>query len=304
MDAIGKLAGGVAHDFNNLLTAILGFGDAAARQLRARRPAPRAGRADPPGRASGPPISPRNCSPSAASSCVQPIVVNLKSVVDDSRGLLRRLIGENIQPATRSHARSLRTVRVDPGQFEQILMNLAINARDAMPEGGRLTIEVSNVELDEAYVRQHVAVAAGPYVMLAVSDTGVGMSEAVRTRLFEPFFTTKKRGEGTGLGLATVYGAVKQSGGYVWVYSEPGPAARSRSTCLALLMTRRRSRPRRRSSKPEKGTETIMLVEDEDGVRLLTRMILERAGYRVILAASAEEAEQHAPAIRWIDRVC
>ena len=290
MDAIGKLAGGVAHDFNNLLTAILGFatllhegfepGDARRSQVDAILQA-------------GKRAADLTAQLLAFSrqQLVQPIVVNVKSAVDEATVLLRRLIGENIRLQTvftSDHAK----VRVDPGQLQQILMNLAINARDAMPEGGRLTIEVSTTDLDESYGGQHIAIAPGPYVMIAVSDTGIGMSEAVRMRLFEPFFTTKPRGEGTGLGLATVYGAVKQAGGYVWAYSEPGLG----STFKVYLPRSADDAPAVEvappAAKPAKGSETIMLVEDEDGVRLLTRMILERAGYRVVLAASAEEAEQ------------
>ncbi len=290
MDAIGKLAGGVAHDFNNLLTAILGFatllhegfapGDARRSQVDAILQA-------------GKRAADLTAQLLAFSrqQLVQPIIVNVKSAVDEAMVLLGRLIGENIQLQSVFTPEQAK-VRIDPGQLQQILMNLAINARDAMREGGRLTIEVSVTELDEAYGGQHIAIAPGRYVMIAVSDTGIGMSEAVRMRLFEPFFTTKPRGEGTGLGLATVYGAVKQAGGYVWAYSEP----KQGSTFKVYLPRVSDDQPAAAAPlpvlQPEKGSETILLVEDEDGVRLLTRMILERAGYRVILAASAEEAEQ------------
>jgi CheY-like chemotaxis protein len=222
---------------------------------------------------------------------VQPVIIDVNQVVDDSVGLLRRLIGENIRLETvlaPGHA----TVRADLVQLQQILMNLAINARDAMPDGGRLTIEVANVDLDADAVGLHYAVVPGKYVCLVVSDTGVGMTDAVRARLFEPFFTTKKRGEGTGLGLATVYGAVKQAGGYVWVYAEPGQGSTFKvylprvegesSGPVAAVAT---------ASPASPGTETILLVEDEAAVRQLARMMLERSGYRVILAATAEEAE-------------
>jgi PAS domain S-box-containing protein len=290
MDAIGKLAGGVAHDFNNLLTAILGFatllhegfepGDPRRSQVDAILQA-------------GKRAADLTAQLLAFSrqQLVQPIVVNVKSAVDEAMVLLRRLIGENIQLQTVYTADQAK-VRVDPGQLQQILMNLAINARDAMPEGGRLTIEISNAELDAAYGGQHIAINPGPYVLIAVSDTGVGMSEAVRMRLFEPFFTTKPRGEGTGLGLATVYGAVKQAGGYVWAYSEPGQGSNFKVYLPRVADDQPAAAAPLPVLQPEKGSETILLVEDEDGVRLLTRMILERAGYRVILAASAEEAEQ------------
>ena len=290
MDAIGKLAGGVAHDFNNMLTAILGFGnvlmdsfepdDPRREQLQAILTA-------------GERAADLTAQLLAFSrqQLVQPVVVDVKAVVDESTVLLRRLIGENIQLQTVFTAEPA-TIRADPAQLQQVVMNLAINARDAMHDGGRLSIEVDNTELDANYGGHHVAVTPGPHVRIAVSDTGVGMSEAVRARLFEPFFTTKKRGEGTGLGLATVYGAVKQAGGYIWVYSEPGLGSTFKVYLPRVLGDTPAAKSTLAAPAVEKGTESILLVEDEEGVRLLARMILERAGYRVIVAASAEEAEQ------------
>jgi PAS domain S-box-containing protein len=290
MDAIGRLAGGIAHDFNNLLTAILGFGNVLLESVDDGDPRRthieqilKAGQ-----RAAD---LTAQLLAFSRQQLVQPVILDLNQVVDDSVGLLRRLIGENIHLET-ILAPGNATVRADLVQLQQILMNLAINARDAMPDGGRLTIEVSNVELDEHIVALHYAVVPGRYVCLVVSDTGVGMTDEVRARLFEPFFTTKKRGEGTGLGLATVYGAVKQAGGYIWVYGEPGkgsafkvylPRVEGESNSpVAAVATESPAAP---------GTETVLLVEDEAAVRQLARMMLERSGYRVILAGTAEEAE-------------
>jgi two-component system cell cycle sensor histidine kinase/response regulator CckA len=289
MDAIGKLAGGIAHDFNNLLTAILGFGNVLLETIGE----------DDPRRTHVEQILKAGQRAADLTSqllafsrqqLLQPVIVDLNQIVDDSVVLLRRLIGENIRLET-VLAPQIATVRADPVQLQQVLMNLSINARDAMPDGGRLTIEIANVELDENYGGHHYAVASGKYVLLAVSDTGVGMTETVRARLFEPFFTTKKRGEGTGLGLATVYGAVKQAGGYIWVYGEPGkgstfkvylPRVEGESTAAVAAAV---------TAVPASGSETILLVEDEPAVRQLARMMLERAGYRVVEAGTAEEAE-------------
>jgi len=289
MDAIGRLAGGVAHDFNNLLTAILGFGNFVLESLGPDDPRRvhvdeilKAGR-----RAAD---LTAQLLAFSRQQLLEPAVLDLNATVTESRNLLGRLIGENIQLET-VLAADIGRARADPVQLQQIVMNLAINARDAMPEGGRLTIETANVELDESYGTQHYAVAPGKYVMLAVTDTGVGMNEEVRGRMFEPFFTTKERGQGTGLGLATVYGAVKQAGGYIWVYSEPG-----RGSTFKVYLPRLTGELAAEDAQPvtvpaARGCETILLVEDEEAVRTLTRMILERAGYRVIEAASSDEAE-------------
>jgi CheY-like chemotaxis protein len=205
--------------------------------------------------------------------------------------MLRRLIGEDIEVVI-TLGSSLGCIKADPGQLDQVVLNLAVNARDAMPQGGRLSIETANVQLDETYAMQHVSVRPGHYVRLAVTDNGIGMDEQTKQRIFEPFFTTKEKGRGTGLGLATVYGIVKQSGGYVWVYGEPGhgttfkiylPRAVEAATGPRPMLTRKTS---------PTGSETILLVEDERSVRLLARKILERAGYAVVDAESPRQAEE------------
>jgi two-component system, cell cycle sensor histidine kinase and response regulator CckA len=222
---------------------------------------------------------------------LQPQIVDINTIVRQLEKLLRRLISEDVELVT-ALAPDLPTVRVDPASVEQVLVNLAVNARDAMPVGGRLTIETSKVELDEAYAIAHVTVRPGRYVMLAVSDTGEGMDEATRLRVFEPFFTTKEQGKGTGLGLATVYGMVKQSGGYIWVYSEPGhgttfkvylPPAEQRTGAQA-------EHPGRRQTDQTHGWETVLLVEDEDAVRALAREVLRRHGYVVLEARHGVDA--------------
>ena len=204
--------------------------------------------------------------------------------------MLRRLIGEDVELVTRLGA-GLNLVRVDPGQIAQVIMNLAINARDAMPAGGKLTIETASLDLDETYARGHVAIVPGRYAMLAVSDTGVGMDAATQSRIFEPFFTTKEIGKGTGLDLATVYGIVKQSGGNIWVYSEPGqgavfkiylPRVDGIADCGRAIG--------RAPSRNLRGTETVLLVEDEDVVRNLVRSVLERSGYLVLEASTGMKA--------------
>ena len=291
MDAIGKLAGGVAHDFNNMLTAILGFGtlllegmpadDARRVQIdeilkAARRAADLTSQ----------------LLAFSRQQMLQPVNLDVNTVVADIASMLQRLLGEHIRLQTIPAPRAA-TVRADPVQLQQILMNLSINGRDAMPEGGQLTIEIAHVELDESYGGQHFQVLPGPYVRIAVTDTGIGMTDAVRQRLFEPFFTTKKRGEGTGLGLATVYGAVKQAGGYIWAYGEPGKGSAFKVYLPYLegASSPAVPTPVAPAAGVPKGKETILLVEDEEAVRLLTRLILERAGYRVMAAVNAEEAE-------------
>jgi two-component system, cell cycle sensor histidine kinase and response regulator CckA len=291
MEAVGRLAGGVAHDFNNLLTVILGSADLLLDTL---------GR-DHPEREEAEEI--RKAALRAADLTRQllafsrqqllaPQVLDLNEVVATMDKILRRVIGEDIDLRTVPN-RNLRAVRADPGQLEQVVMNLAVNARDAMPSGGKLTIETANVELDETYAREHaVVLRPGHYVMLAVSDTGIGMDVATRARIFEPFFTTKAKGKGTGLGLATVYGIVKQSGGHIWVYSEPG-----RGTTFKIYLPRVEDAavPAAPSPVPPvsvRGSETVLLVEDEEMVRKLVHKVLKANGYTVLLAAEGIDAER------------
>ncbi|PYS96265.1 MAG: hybrid sensor histidine kinase/response regulator [Acidobacteria bacterium] len=299
MEAVGQLAGGVAHDFNNLLTAITGYSDLAIRRLKAEDPLrhhieeiKKAGE-----RAAA---LTRQLLAFSRKQVLQPKVLDLNAVVSEMEKMLRRLIGEDVEFRT-ALASDLGSIKADPGQIEQVLLNLCVNARDAMPGGGNLTVETSNVYLDEEYASHHVGVESGAYVMLAVSDTGYGMDEETQSRIFEPFFTTKEMGKGTGLGLSTVYGIVRQSGGNVWVYSEVG-----RGTTFKVYLPRvdEGVREYRRSDSPEdaaRGTETILLAEDDEMVRRLAREVLEMYGYRVLEAPNGGAAlllcERHAGAI-------
>jgi signal transduction histidine kinase len=287
MEAVGKLAGGVAHDFNNLLTAILGYSSLLLDDMPANAPMRREIEQI------------QHAAQSAASltqqllafsrrQILQPRILDLNEVVRSIEPLLKRLIGEDVNLQTKLSP-SLAHVSADPGQIEQIVVNLAVNARDAMPGGGRLTIETADVVLDESYVAQHAGTFVGPHVMLAVSDTGRGMDVQTREHIFEPFFTTKRRGEGTGLGLATVYGIVKQSGGSIWVYSEPGQGATFKvylpATAQEVTQPAAAPAPRR-----VEGTETILVAEDQPEVRSIVTTILSRHGYTVLEAADGEEA--------------
>jgi PAS domain S-box-containing protein len=288
MEAIGRLAGGVAHDFNNLLTIINGYVQLILEQCPAEHPnhaqleqVLKAGE-----RAA---TLTRQLLAFGRRQVLAPQVLDLNEIVRNTSMMLRRLIGEDIELAIVQHT-SLGRVRADPGQIEQVLMNLAVNARDAMPQGGKLTLETANVELDENCARSHAGVAPGRYVMLAVGDTGCGMDAQTQSHIFEPFYTTKGQGKGTGLGLSTVYGIVRQSGGHVNVYSELG-----RGTIFKVFLPRvdepveARSRPIGPEA-PMSGTETVLLVEDESGVRSLAREALQANGYTVLEAAGSEEA--------------
>ncbi len=288
MDAVGRLAGGIAHDFNNLLTVIRlnteiimeGFDptDPRSEDVKQIRSAAE--------RASG---LTRQLLAFSRKQILQPRVLDMNSVVGNVEPMLRRLIGEDITIASTCSARGY--VVADPGQLDQILVNLVVNARDAMPQGGRITIETRNVELDETYTSEHAPVVAGRYVMLAVGDNGVGMNRDTREHAFDPFFTTKEAGKGTGLGLATVYGIVKQSGGYVWIYSEPalGTTLKLYFPEVSASAAFSTSEPRA-SKETRRGSETILLVEDEEAVRGLTSRILEKQGYRVIAAQHGRDA--------------
>jgi CheY-like chemotaxis protein len=234
---------------------------------------------------------------------LQPRVLNLNEVVTGVEQMLRRLIGEDIE-LTVSLKSDIGPVKADPGQVEQVIMNLAVNARDAMPSGGKLTIETSNNELGREYTRRHPEARPGPYVMLAVSDTGIGMNKEIESHLFEPFFTTKDHGKGTGLGLSTVYGIIKQSNGHIGVYSEPG-----KGSTFKVYLPRSDDSPEHRKlgEKPTgnlKGSETILLTEDEDMLRELAKRVLIRNGYTVLEASHGAEAikisEQHPDTIHML----
>ncbi len=288
MEAIGRLAGGVAHDFNNLLTVITGYSEILLRKI---------GKGSSMGRELE---QIKQAGERAASlthqllafsrkQIIEPKVVHLGDMVAEMRKMLTRLIGEDISIQVITGT-SLGLVKIDPGQFQQILMNLAVNSRDAMPGGGKIVIEIANVDLDEGYCSLHPYVTPGRYMMLAVSDTGTGMTAEVKAHIFEPFFTTKEKGSGTGLGLATTYGAVKQAGGSIEVYSEVGIG-----TTLKIYLPRVEEEAVKRvkddwSKDLPGGTETVLLVEDEDSVRDLCFQILERLGYKVLRGANGTEA--------------
>jgi PAS domain S-box-containing protein len=301
MDAIGRLAGGIAHDFNNLLTVIAGRAQMILSRIRPEEPIHRDA------------TLVRTTADRAAAltqqllafsrkQVLQPQVLNLNRVVTGMQPMLARLIGEDIELSV-VPAEGLGRTKADPGQLEQVIVNLVVNARDAMPEGGRLTIETADVEIDAAYASRHFSVAAGAYVMLAVTDTGSGMDEPTRSRVFEPFFTTKGPGKGTGLGLATVYGIVKQSGGDIQLYSEVG-----HGTSFKIYLPRVAEQvidaldARPAITAMPRGEETVLLVEDEPEVRDLAREILEGSGYTVLQACDPQEAvlmaERHAGPIR------
>ena len=282
MEAVGQLAGGVAHDFNNILTAIVGYTDLLAAELEGnprqledleeiRKAARRAAALT------------RQLLAFSRKQVLEPRIIDVNNVVLNLDKMLRSLISENIELKT-DLADNLAAARADPNQIEQVIMNLAINARDAMPDGGTVTIETRNTTLDEAYAAQHVSVIPGEYVMLAVTDTGCGMDEKTKSRIFEPFFTTKPAGRGTGLGLSTVYGIVKQTGGNIWLYSEPGkgttfkiylPAIAALPEDIGKVAPAETARP---------GRGTVLVVEDDDQLRRLTHRALAAQGYTVLEA--------------------
>jgi two-component system, cell cycle sensor histidine kinase and response regulator CckA len=287
MEAVGQLAGGIAHDFNNLLTAITGYSSMGLQYIdenhrikgyleEIKKAGDRAANLT------------RQLLAFSRKQILQPLPLNLNDIVSDINKLLQRLIGEDIQLSVKLGL-ELRRIKVDPGQIEQVLVNLAVNSRDAMPRGGKLTIETANEELSQEYTSRHIGLQAGRYVVLSVSDNGMGMDEKTEERIFEPFFTTKGKEKGTGLGLSTVYGIVKQSGGHISVYSEVGhgttfkiylPEYDAPETTESAAVPNASSR----------GSETVLLVEDEDVVRGLARQILEQEGYSVLEASRGEEA--------------
>jgi PAS domain S-box-containing protein len=290
IDALGRLTGGIAHDFNNLLLAIVGYAELALAQLDHDLPVCRdleeIRRA---GHSAG--SLTRQLLAFSRKQLLQPQIIDINTVVTRTSGLLRRLIGEHIDLRSLP-TEPLRRVNADPGQIEQVIVNLAVNARDAMPSGGTLIIETGNVVLDHTYVEEHPGSSAGPHVMLAISDTGVGMPPEVQEHLFEPFYTTKEPGKGTGLGLATVYGIVKQTGGSIFVYSEP-----SHGTSIKIFLPCADSVTDGSAISEEEyeglgGTETILVVEDQEEVRAVVTQILTRRGYAVLPARDGNEAMQ------------
>lgn len=289
LEAIGRLAGGISHDFNNLLTVIISYGELLAEDLPPNHPL-HTPAVEVVGAAQRAAALTRQLLAFGRHQVIRPQPLDLNAVVGDIERMLRRLIGEDIDLECRPGA-ALRHVLADRGQIEQVIVNLAVNARDAMPDGGKLTIETANIEIDDTFLRTHVGPAAGQYVLLAVSDNGVGMDEETQARIFEPFFTTKARDKGSGLGLATVYGIVKQAGGYVWVYSEPrhGATFKIYLPCTAAPPA---SATQPRAGNRQRGTETVLLVEDDDAVRSLASVVLRQHGYKVMEAASAEAAER------------
>ncbi len=286
MEAVGQLASGVAHDFNNLLTVINGNAELAAQDLG---PGHRVQQELADILAAGRSAAnlTRQLLAFSRRQILQPQVLDLNEVLGRVKTLLDRLLGERITLDIKLSA--LERVTADPGQIEQVMMNLAVNARDAMPDGGRLGLETADVDLDSTYVAQHPGASAGRHVLIAVSDTGVGIDDTVRAHLFEPFFTTKPAGRGTGLGLATVYGIVKQSGGSIWVDSEPGRGATFR---IYLPVATSTAQPLTPPAAPEalRGTETVLVVEDQAEVRAVIEKTLRRHGYTVIVAADGSQA--------------
>ncbi|MEO7361581.1 MAG: PAS domain-containing protein, partial [Gemmatimonadaceae bacterium] len=289
MEAIGRLAGGIAHDFNNLLTAILGY----CELLMAALPAGDVHRTDlqeiqkAGTRASG---LTQQLLAFSRREIIAPTLLNLNTVVLEMESMLQRLIGEDVSVELHMHG-NLSLVKADRGQVEQIVMNLAVNARDAMPKGGRLSIETANIELDELYQKSHFDAKPGSYVALIVSDSGTGMTSEVRARLFEPFFTTKEVGRGTGLGLATVHGIVKQTGGTVNVYSEVGKGTSIKVYFPMVTGTATVAEPVT-ASPPHSSSEAVLVVEDEAGLRELIPRLLRRQGYTVHVAENADAAQQ------------
>ncbi len=288
MQAIGQLTAGIAHDFNNLLTAINGFAELMQSQLSPDDPLQEfVEKILSPGRRAAGLV--RQLLAFSRKQVIQPQILDLNYVVADMDRMLRHIIGEDIELET-ILAPELWPVKVDPAQIEQVIVNLAVNARDAMPNGGRLTVEANNVVLEEDYAAHHPEVEPGEHVLLAVSDTGVGMSHEVQAQIFEPFFTTKEVGKGTGLGLATVYGIVKQSGGHIGVHSEEGHGTTFKVYLPRAEEVARPVAPQQGMADTPAGDETILLVEDDDEVRDLARQVLQGLGYTLLEAAGGQEA--------------
>lgn len=288
MEAVGRLAGGVAHDFNNILTVVSGYTRMILEELSPQDPLREyadeiAKAADRAGAVANQLLA------FSRRQLLQPRIIDVNAAITQTEKMLRRLLGEDIQ-LTLELQENIPHIKADPNQIEQALVNLAVNSRDAMPEGGRLFIQSAKVHLDEDYARTHLGVKPGDYVMVAVTDTGQGMTAEIRQRIFEPFFTTKERGRGTGLGLATVYGMVKQCGGDIRAYSEPG-----QGTTFRLYFPKANGQPRETNPREEKTvkvekSEIVLVVEDETPVRDLTVRMLQQLGYQVLSAASGSEA--------------
>jgi nitrogen-specific signal transduction histidine kinase/CheY-like chemotaxis protein len=288
MEAVGRLAGGIAHDFNNLLTIIGGYGDLLRKAIGAdgvlgshvetmMAAADRAAALT------------RQLLAFSRRQVLEPRTVHLNAIVEEMEPLLRRLLAEDVEIVTEV-APTIGSVKVDPGQMEQVIMNLAVNARDAMPNGGRLVLATGEETLEDDGGNGRFHVEPGRYVLLTVTDTGEGMDAQVVERIFEPFFTTKEQDKGTGLGLSTVYGIVKQSGGYIYVFSRPGHGATFRIYLPRVEEEAAIQEARGPEASPGGGSETILVVEDEDGIRNLVRSVLALGGYHVLAAASAQEA--------------
>lgn len=288
MEAVGRLAGGIAHDFNNLLTALSGFSEIVLDELPEDHPLYEGARE-----------TYKTCQRSASlvrrlltvsrRQILQPQVIDLNAKVGEIEKMLRGLLGEDIELGVKLE-RDLAYVRADESQIEQVILNLVVNARDAMPQGGRLSIQTTNVDIDDAFVEHHVGVRQGPHILITISDTGEGIDAETMEHIFEPFFTTKEKGKGTGLGLATVYGIVQQSGGSIWAYSEPGQGTTFKIYLPRVDRSGYQAGTESSHEREKEGTETILVVEDENTVRLVTVSNLRKAGYNVLEARDGEEA--------------
>lgn len=288
MEAVGRLAGGIAHDFNNLLTALSGFSEIVLDELPEDHPLYEGARE-----------TYKTCQRSASlvrrllavsrRQILQPQILDVNAKIAEIQKMLRGLLGEDVELKVKL-GKKLRFVRADESQIEQVLLNLVVNARDAMPQGGRITIETTSVDIDDAFVEHHVGIRRGPHVLLTVSDTGEGMDESTLEHIFEPFFTTKEKGKGTGLGLATVYGIIQQSNGNIWVYSEPGHGTAFKIYLPQVDRAGHRPGEEAEGAREPEGTETILVVEDENTVRLVTVSNLKKAGYNVLAARDGDEA--------------
>ena len=288
MEAVGQLSGGIAHDFNNLLGVIIGYSEILEQRLPQNDPLRKeCGQIKKAGQSAA--SLTRQLLAFSRQQVLEPKVLDLNSIVLHVEKMLRRLIGEDIDLKATLGA-ALGCIKADQSQIEQVIMNLAVNARDAMPQGGKLLIETANVDLDEDYARRHHPQKPGAYILLTVADTGMGMDAETQSRIFEPFFTTKELGKGTGLGLSTVYGIVRQSGGHIWVYSEPGQGTTFKIYLPRIKQPVRVEKPAPGLAESLRGAETILLVEDEDALRELTRILLEGGGYTVLVAERPDKA--------------